>query len=404
MATQRGPALIRFFHPGRVLALAASTAAASLTVSAASASLLGEPPRLCTFKLDDPASPKLGLLRAFYNAEIERPGPLRRYLGGAFGQWRQKPWWTLAWKPFSAQQTSSGELDGQEHSLQSEAAPLRRVHIGWAVTTEPLFGFEAPDPLQLDLDPELRLASLLQLAAPSAPSLLASTGPSFASDGFDSLWAKPPVKPIRDWRCRRKPVAFSRYGGESQTFALVRCDGSVAPEALDRLSLMARPPEVPSQGDLLPDEPDPDAWQQGEWLPGVRLVHPRLLWLLQRIADAFPYRPIYIFSGYRPHSVVTRAGSHTSLHAEARAMDIHVYNVPNTTLFELCRTLDDVGCGFYPNSKFVHVDVRRPGTGHPFWIDISSPGEPSRYVDSWPGVVDAGAAIWDARYRTQKTQ
>ena len=64
--------------------------------------------------------------------------------------------------------------------------------------------------------------------------------------------------------------------------------------------------------------------------------------------------------------------------------------VPNAALFRFCRTLDDVGCGFYPNSKFVHVDVRRPGAGRVFWIDISGPGEPSEYVDSWPGVVESG--------------
>ncbi|KYF78769.1 hypothetical protein BE17_15175 [Sorangium cellulosum] len=71
-------------------------------------------------------------------------------------------------------------------------------------------------------------------------------------------------------------------------------------------------------------------------------------------------------------------------------MDILVMGVPNAALFQFCRTLDDVGCGFYPNSKFVHVDVRRPGAGRVFWIDISGPGEPSEYVDSWPGVVESG--------------
>ena len=68
--------------------------------------------------------------------------------------------------------------------------------------------------------------------------------------------------------------------------------------------------------------------------------------------------------------------------------------VRNVGLFRFCRTLDDVGCGYYPNSKFVHVDVRRPRTGRAFWVDESAPGEPSRYVDSWPGVVESGAMVW----------
>ena len=75
-------------------------------------------------------------------------------------------------------------------------------------------------------------------------------------------------------------------------------------------------------------------------------------------------------------------------------MDILVQGVPNAELFLYCRKLDDVGCGYYPNSKFVHVDVRRPGTGHAFWIDVSGPGERSKYVDSWPGVVEKGGLAW----------
>jgi hypothetical protein len=120
---------------------------------------------------------------------------------------------------------------------------------------------------------------------------------------------------------------------------------------------------------------------------------------LQRIADAFPWRTIYIFSGYRPAPKGAKPGGHHSLHGEARAMDISVSGVPNEALFSICRKLDDIGCGFYPNSKFVHVDIRRPGTGHAYWIDISSPGEPSRYVDGWPGVVEGGALAWDAAGR-----
>ena len=71
-----------------------------------------------------------------------------------------------------------------------------------------------------------------------------------------------------------------------------------------------------------------------------------------------------------------------------------VQGVPNEEILKACRKLADVGCGYYPNSKFVHVDVRPARTGKAFWIDASAPGEPSRYVDSWPGVVDSGAMSW----------
>jgi hypothetical protein len=193
-------------------------------------------------------------------------------------------------------------------------------------------------------------------------------------------------------------VRVARSGGESEAFAMVRCDGSVAPEAFDRLTLMARETNAARPGELLPDEPDAESLARGEWTPGVRLIHPRLLWALQRIADAFPWRTIYIFSGYRhdPSGARPKPGTHHSMHSEARALDINVMGIPNAALFDVCHKLEDVGCGFYPNNKFVHVDIRRAGSGHPLWIDVSGPGEPSRYVDSWPGVIDGGGLVWDA--------
>src|SRR5258708_12501834 len=70
-----------------------------------------------------------------------------------------------------------------------------------------------------------------------------------------------------------------------------------------------------------------------------------------------------------------------SLHAQGRAIDIAFYGVDNADLFKACRELKDVGCGYYPHTPFVHVDVRRAGTGQAFWVDASKPGEPAEYVD-----------------------
>lgn len=356
-----------------------SVAAAALLVFSsldARAGLLDEPPRIVSLRLDDPASPSLTLLQPFFDAEIERPGPLRRYLGSRYGHWGRDPWWHLAWSPSGAVDAAS-QGAGAFVPLEAERAS--------ELTMTP----EAPPTWLERLDPEW------------SPSVLTTTGPSFASNGFDALW-EPPPKPVPWWKaCRRRPVTFVRYGAEQDTFPLVRCDGAVATFALDRLSLMARPPDVPRPSELLPDEPDAESWQRGEWIPSVHLVHPRLAWALQRIADAFPRRVVYIFSGYRPKHGAVRRGSHHSMHGEGRAMDIGVMGVPNAQLFQLCHALDDVGCGYYPNSKFVHVDVRLPGTGHAFWIDASAPGEPSRYVDRWPGVIDSGGLAWDQRHELE---
>ncbi|NUQ75528.1 MAG: DUF882 domain-containing protein [Polyangiaceae bacterium] len=392
--------------PPRASAAARITAAsaiglASLTaVPGARATLLDEPPKAISLKLDDPAAPKLSLLRAFYNAEIERPGPLRRYVGGPWGSWRQTPWQTLSWGVPSARGLeASNEQNPAELAAEDIHHPLGGDTQTPAFPHEHLFGFEPKETFEsLTLVPDAAASStawLKNLDPEWSPRSLVSTGASLASSGFDLLWTPPP-KPVRDWRCRRRPVTFMRHGAENDTFELVRCDGSIAPEALDRISIMARPPEAKGPDGLLPDEPQSDAWEKREWLPQIRLVHPRLLWALQRVADAFPFRAIYIYSGYRPGAIV-RGGTHQSLHAEARAMDISVHGVSNVMLFDLCRKLDDVGCGYYPNSKFIHIDVRRPGVGHALWIDASGPGEPPRYVDSWPGVVIEGAMAWSAQ-------
>lgn len=186
------------------------------------------------------------------------------------------------------------------------------------------------------------------------------------------------IQPTRHCPAYKNPasVTLIRTDGEHDRFRLLECDGSVSADSLDRLSTLLRPvgvarPELP-----LPSEPN--ASDTSEWVDGVKLVHPRLFWVLQRVAQAFPWRAITIVSGYRRES--------HGYHPRGRAADISVHGIDNTVLFEFCRTLNDVGCGYYPNNKFVHVDVREFGSKHPSWVDIAEPGQPSHYVDQWPGI------------------
>ncbi|MGH7328661.1 MAG: DUF882 domain-containing protein, partial [Polyangiaceae bacterium] len=90
-----------------------------------------------------------------------------------------------------------------------------------------------------------------------------------------------------------------------------------------------------------------------------------------------PYSP----TQYTPHSN----------HNLGRAMDFRVEGVPNEALRDYCRTLKNVGVGYYPNSTFVHLDVR---TTPAYWIDFSKPGEPPRYnspnVEADEGTSDVG--------------
>jgi hypothetical protein len=366
------------------LATAALSFGSVLGATPASAGWLDEPPKVYTFRLDDRASlsgAPLPLLDAFHDASVE-PGAVRRFVRDLRSRMGAQPEWRLTW----------ASADG---AAAESPAPLAE-HRFFALQGETLFDFDPFATQALSFSPAATPAWL----DPSFRTPFVKTPAAvFASNGFDALWSLPPSKPILDWRCRRRPVRMARYAGESDAFLLVHCDGSVAAEAIDRLTLMARETTAPRPGELLPDEPEEDAFAKGEWTPGVHVVHPRLLWIIQRISDAFPWRTIYVFSGYRhdPSGGRPKPGSHHSMHSEGRAMDIAVMGIPNATLFQLCHTLNDVGCGYYPNSKFVHVDVRRPGSGHPFWIDISGPSEPSHYVDSWPGVIESGGLVWDTR-------
>jgi hypothetical protein len=209
--------------------------------------------------------------------------------------------------------------------------------------------------------------------APWAPSLGHAPEPE--------LLAVAKHRPCPRWKAPR-PITVLRYAGEGQKLALTDCSGALATDALDVLSVLARPagaarPELP-----LPIDPEGDA---GEWTNEVRMLHPRLAWLVSEIARAFPGRAIVLMSGYR------RDG-HSGLHGKGKALDLYVQGVKNEDLFGFCRTLRDAACGFYPSNRFVHVDVRPYGTGHVTWVDVSAPGEPSVYADGWPGVLAPGIA------------
>jgi uncharacterized protein YcbK (DUF882 family) len=123
---------------------------------------------------------------------------------------------------------------------------------------------------------------------------------------------------------------------------------------------------------------------------GGGLTHPpdpRLLELLGTVSNHFGSRHLEIISGFRPYSP-TQYTAHSN-HNIGRAMDFRIVGVPNEVLRDYCRTLRNVGVGYYPNSTFVHLDVR---SSPAFWIDYSRPGEPPHYnaadVDADEGTSD----------------
>lgn len=193
-------------------------------------------------------------------------------------------------------------------------------------------------------------------------------------DGKQGTAAKKP--------CLKDPVEVIR-GPEIQKMELMTCEGAPAPLAVEQLSILIRPGSA-----ARPTTPVADlAKKKGpELAPGIRRVDTRLVERIQAVVDHFAKHgptKLSIISGYRPTSV-------GSMHSSGRAIDFRMEGVKNEDVVAFCKTLGDTGCGFYPNSSFVHIDVRDPGAGHVAWIDASGPGETPRYVSQWPPAPSSG--------------
>ena len=106
--------------------------------------------------------------------------------------------------------------------------------------------------------------------------------------------------------------------------------------------------------------------------PNGMQIHPRLIFLIAEISDTFGGRPLRVVSGYRERSYAA-----ASRHRAGHAMDFSIPGVPNSALRDYLRTVKNVGVGYYPNSSFVHLDVRNYTT---YWVDYSGPGEAPRYA------------------------
>jgi len=112
---------------------------------------------------------------------------------------------------------------------------------------------------------------------------------------------------------------------------------------------------------------------------GAHAVDPRLVALVGIVSSHFGGKPIEVVSGYRAYTP-TQYTSHSN-HNLGKALDFRIRGVNNEALRDFCHTLRSAGCGYYPNSTFVHLDVRDTKTS---WTDWSHPGEPPKY--DRPGV------------------
>lgn len=120
----------------------------------------------------------------------------------------------------------------------------------------------------------------------------------------------------------------------------------------------------------------------------VHAMNPRLVRMLYQVGKHYPGRRIEVVSGYRHPSV---AKNPRSPHMQGLACDFRVVGVKNTELRDYLRGgFQKVGVGYYPNSAFVHLDVRKDRSA--FWIDYSGPGERAIYSENAAGDLKSGRA------------
>lgn len=169
--------------------------------------------------------------------------------------------------------------------------------------------------------------------------------------GFEA--AEELVKAEQRWGKPRRPGTATFYrirSDEKQRVRLVDDRGRVRRPALRQLKRLLRPLHSRKR-----KEP-----------------HPRLVRLLAQVSDHFGGRPIDVVSGYRLAAGYT---TDSSRHVAGHAVDFRVRGVPLEVLRDYCARFDHTGVGYYPRSRFVHLDVRRKNAR---WTDWSRPGEPPR--------------------------
>jgi uncharacterized protein YcbK (DUF882 family) len=180
---------------------------------------------------------------------------------------------------------------------------------------------------------------------------------STVKDGEAGALAKAaPASSGKSWSVTKKPGRVDLFRiatSERLSLTLLDTRGRVRPQVPAQLASFLRPRNAPSK---------------------QKPPHKRLIALLAEVSNHFGGRRINVASGYRLAKGYT---SHQSRHVAGAAIDLRVEGVPNRKLCDYLRQFDDVGVGFYPNSTFVHFDVRDRNA---YWIDVSGPGQKPLYL------------------------
>jgi uncharacterized protein YcbK (DUF882 family) len=99
----------------------------------------------------------------------------------------------------------------------------------------------------------------------------------------------------------------------------------------------------------------------------VRAMRAELYEQLSRVQDHFEGKQIQMVSGFR------LSDKSSSRHFHASAADFRIKGVSIYQIKKFAETLDtgNMGLGIYPNTQFIHLDVRAPGEPSFRWTDYS---------------------------------
>ena len=221
----------------------------------------------------------------------------------------------------------------QSRALRDGAGPLidRRRLLGWGV------------------------GAGASLAAPGAA--LAATHRLLKRHGRHPAKAHAPAPhlgPVRyealhDEPIRLQPVstdprrlAFRNLHTEEMLDAVYWEDGKYVPDALDAVNRLLRD------------------FRTGE----VHPIEPRLLDILVDLQKGVQSKtPIQVISGYRSSATNAMLNEQSaevakrSLHMDGKAIDLYLDDVDLQHLHEAALDLSRGGVGYYPQSKFIHIDV-----------------------------------------------
>lgn len=198
-------------------------------------------------------------------------------------------------------------------------------------------------------------------ARENKPSTKRAKAPAKTDGDSPQTGGAPKANSAPKTSCVTTPVTLDRGGVESERIALVDCQGKVLDGAIAKVSVLARPWGAPRKA-----------------VPKSKRMDGGVVSRIDALSKKFPGRTITLVGA------PATTGSGSSAHQAGRAVDLRVDGVDNQKVAEACRALADTSCGYYPNASFVHIDARAKGAGKAYWIDASEPGEPPRYVTSWP--------------------